>query len=84
VNTQILEIAIDTDYQGVINAFLFRAKSGDANAREAMRTANPRRFISLAKRGKYDIDAQALQFLKVMKGYGNKYAHEALAQLANP
>jgi hypothetical protein len=78
VNTRILEIAIDTDDQAVINAFLYKAKSGDANAIEAMRTANPERFISLVKRGKYPIDAQALQFLKIMDGFGNRYANEAI------
>lgn len=78
VDTQILEIAIDSDDQAVIDAFLQRARSGDASAKEAMRTANPERYISLAKRGEYEIDAQAFAFLKVMDGFRNRYAHEAL------
>ena len=56
-------------------------RSGDADAQKAMRTANPERFIRLAKRGMYDIDAQALQFLKVMDEFGNKYAREAIRSM---
>lgn len=83
VNTQILEIAIETDDQAVINAFLQRAISGDTNAKEAMRTANPERYISLAKRGKYSIDAEAFRFLIVMDGYGNQFAHAAIEEIKN-
>jgi hypothetical protein len=78
VNVQILEIAIDTDDQAVIYAFLARAQSGDATAKEAMRTANPERFISLAKRGRYD---EAIRFLRIMDGFGNRYAHEAIRSI---
>lgn len=81
VNTQILEIAIDTDDQVVINTFLRKARLGDEEAKDAMRNANPERFISLAKRGKYDIDIEALKFLKVMDEFGNSYAHEAIKSL---
>lgn len=79
--TQILEIAIDTDDKGMINAYLYKARSGEPTALKAMRTANPKRFISLAKRGKYAIDAEAFQFLIIMEGFGNKYAHEAIKSM---
>ncbi len=78
--TRALEIAIDTNDLTVMNVILYKALSGDSTAEEAMRTANPERLISLAKKGDDGIDAEAMQFLHAMEGFGNKRAHEAISR----